>query len=161
MNADHHDAELMQRGESTESSVLDRREFVRLAGASLALAGLGGCTRLPAEHILPYVDNRPELTPGVARHFATAMTIDGFATGLIVKATTVVRRRSKAIPIIPRVSAEPGRSSRRRYFSSMILIAHRMRASAARGPTGRPSRHRSPPARCARASGHEAPACDC
>jgi molybdopterin-containing oxidoreductase family iron-sulfur binding subunit len=71
--------------DSTESSVLDRREFVRLAGASIAIAGLGGCTRMPAEHILPYVDNRPELTPGVAQHYATAMTIDGYATGLIVE----------------------------------------------------------------------------
>ncbi|HEY4306734.1 MAG TPA: 4Fe-4S dicluster domain-containing protein [Gemmatimonadaceae bacterium] len=71
--------------ETTESAVLDRREFVRLAGASVALAGLAGCTRLPAKNILPYVDNRPELTPGVAQHYATAMTIDGIATGLLVE----------------------------------------------------------------------------
>ncbi|HEY4131297.1 MAG TPA: 4Fe-4S dicluster domain-containing protein [Gemmatimonadaceae bacterium] len=65
---------------------MDRREFLRLAGASVALAGLDGCTRMPAEHILPYVDNRPELTPGVAQHYATAMMLDGYATGLIVEA---------------------------------------------------------------------------
>src|SRR5581483_2050488 len=64
---------------------LSRREFLRLAGASVALAGLDGCTRLPAEHILPYVDNRPELTPGVAQHYATSMVLDGYATGLIVE----------------------------------------------------------------------------
>ncbi|MGH9887070.1 MAG: molybdopterin oxidoreductase, partial [bacterium] len=65
--------------------LLDRRDFLRLAGASLALAGLDGCTRLPAEHILPYVDSRPELTPGVAQYYATAMCIDGCATGLVVE----------------------------------------------------------------------------
>jgi molybdopterin-containing oxidoreductase family iron-sulfur binding subunit len=40
---------------------------------------------MPAEHILPYVDNRPEITPGVGAYYATAMSIDGFATGLIVE----------------------------------------------------------------------------
>jgi molybdopterin-containing oxidoreductase family iron-sulfur binding subunit len=64
---------------------LHRREFLRLAGASIAFAGLDGCTRMPAENILPYVDNRPELTPGVGQHYATAMCVDGIATGLIVE----------------------------------------------------------------------------
>ena len=71
--------------ESTSERPLDRREFLRLAGASIALAGLDGCTRMPAENILPYVDNRPELTPGVGQHYATAMCVDGIATGLIVE----------------------------------------------------------------------------
>jgi molybdopterin-containing oxidoreductase family iron-sulfur binding subunit len=64
---------------------VDRREFLRLAGASIALAGLDGCTRMPAEHILPYVDNRPELTPGVGQYYATALCVDGLATGVIVE----------------------------------------------------------------------------
>src|SRR5581483_7428512 len=64
---------------------LSRREFIRLAGASVALAGLDGCSRMPAEHILPYVDNRPELTPGVGSYYATAMCTDGYATGVIVE----------------------------------------------------------------------------
>src|SRR5262249_32693286 len=66
------------------TSAIDRREFLRLAGASIALAGLDGCSRLPAENILPYVDNRPELTPGIAQYYATAMCVDGCATGLLV-----------------------------------------------------------------------------
>ena len=74
--------------EGTRGAGIDRREFLRLAGASMALAGLDGCSRLPAEHILPYVDNRPELTPGVGQHYATAMCIDGVATGLIVESHT-------------------------------------------------------------------------
>jgi len=64
---------------------LNRRDFLRLAGASVALAGLDGCSRMPAEHILPYVDSRPELTPGIGSYYATAMSVDGYATGLIVE----------------------------------------------------------------------------
>jgi hypothetical protein len=46
------------------SEDVSRRTFVKLLGASVALAGLDGCTRMPASNILPYV-NQPELTPGV------------------------------------------------------------------------------------------------
>ena len=69
---------------AAEADDLSRRHFVKLLGASVALAGLDGCTRLPSERILPYVD-QPELTPGIPQHYATAMTIDGFATGLLVE----------------------------------------------------------------------------
>ena len=65
---------------------LSRRTFLKALGASLALAGLDGCTRLPAEKILPYVNEPPELVPGVATHYATSMLLDGYATGLIVEA---------------------------------------------------------------------------
>src|SRR5579872_7022550 len=65
---------------------LSRRGFLKALGASLALAGLDGCTRIPAEKILPYVNEPPELTPGVAVHYATSMVLDGYATGLIVEA---------------------------------------------------------------------------
>jgi len=68
------------------SDDLSRRSFLKLLGASVALAGLDGCTRMPGEHILPWVHQPPELTPGVALHYATSMTLDGFATGLIVEA---------------------------------------------------------------------------
>src|SRR5919198_3193181 len=67
-----------------EQDEVSRRNFVKLLGASIALAGLDGCTRVPGERILPYVD-QPAVTPGVPQHYATAMTIDGFATGLLVE----------------------------------------------------------------------------
>jgi molybdopterin-containing oxidoreductase family iron-sulfur binding subunit len=58
-----------------------RREFMTLAAASAALAG---CAQRPARTIYPYNDPPPEVTPGVAQHFATAMVVDGLATGLLV-----------------------------------------------------------------------------
>src|SRR5882724_11751789 len=34
---------------------VDRRQFLKLMSASLALAGLGACTRQPPEKVVPYV----------------------------------------------------------------------------------------------------------
>src|SRR5438034_1489307 len=70
--------------DTLQSDELSRRNFMKLLGASMALAGLEGCTRLPTERILPYVD-QPDLTPGVSQHYATAMVLDGYATGLLVE----------------------------------------------------------------------------
>lgn len=63
----------------------NRREFWRLMSASLALAGITGCTRQPLEKVVPYVD-RPELiVPGKPLFFATAMPFAGSAIGLLVE----------------------------------------------------------------------------
>ena len=66
-------------------SEIGRRGFIKLMGASLALAGLTGCTRQPPEHIAPYVRQPEEIIPGHPLFFATAMTMGGFATGLLVE----------------------------------------------------------------------------
>src|SRR5262249_53006726 len=42
---------------------VDRRQFLRLMGASLALAGLGACSRAPTETIVPYVRPPEGLVP--------------------------------------------------------------------------------------------------
>ncbi len=34
---------------------------------------------------MPYVVQPPEVTPGVPRHYATATTLDGYATGIVVE----------------------------------------------------------------------------
>jgi len=62
-----------------------RRDLLRLLGASAALAGATGCSRGAAEFIVPYVDQPPEVTPGVPTHYATTMAIDGYGTGLIAE----------------------------------------------------------------------------
>jgi len=46
-----------------EDAVEGRRNFLKLMGASLALAGLTACTRQPTEHIMPYVRQPEELIP--------------------------------------------------------------------------------------------------
>jgi molybdopterin-containing oxidoreductase family iron-sulfur binding subunit len=62
-----------------------RREFLTLMGASLALAGLTGCTRQPTETILPYVRQPEEIVPGRPLFFATAVAPDGYARGVLVE----------------------------------------------------------------------------
>ena len=64
----------------------ERREFLRIAAASLAAAGLAGCWKTPEERIIAYGNRPPELTPGNALHYATAWTLDGHAMGLLVTA---------------------------------------------------------------------------
>ncbi|MGH9868701.1 MAG: TAT-variant-translocated molybdopterin oxidoreductase [Candidatus Polarisedimenticolia bacterium] len=62
-----------------------RREFLRLMGASLALAGLTACTRQPAEAIVPYVRAAEEIVPGQPLYFATAFTLAGLGQGVLVE----------------------------------------------------------------------------
>lgn len=64
---------------------LSRRNFVKVMGASLALAGLSGCVIQPPEKIVPYVRPVEGMLPGKANFFATAMSLGGVATGLLAK----------------------------------------------------------------------------
>src|SRR5580704_6360730 len=68
-----------------ENPAEGRRNFLKLMGASMALAGLTGCTRQPTEHIVPYVRQPEELIPGRPLFFATAVTLGGVANGLLVE----------------------------------------------------------------------------
>ncbi len=65
---------------------LSRRNFVKVMGASLALAGLSGCVIQPPEKIVPYVTSTEGMLPGKANFFATTMSVGGVATGLLAKA---------------------------------------------------------------------------
>lgn len=64
---------------------VSRRDFLKLAGASMALAGLAGCTRQPLEEILPYVRQPEQLVLGRPIYFATAMPFAGYALPLLVE----------------------------------------------------------------------------
>ena len=72
-------------GASEWETGLSRRNFLKVTGASLGLAGLTACTRQPPERIVPYVQQPEQLVPGRPLVFATAMTLGGFATGLLVE----------------------------------------------------------------------------
>jgi len=69
----------------TVADPVARRRFLKLMGASLALGGFTACTRQPAETIVPYVRPPDGLTVGDPLYFATAMTIGGVSTGLLVE----------------------------------------------------------------------------
>jgi MoCo/4Fe-4S cofactor protein with predicted Tat translocation signal len=68
------------------SDPIGRRRFLKLMGASLALAGLSACVKPPQGKIFPYSQPPSEiLIPGKPLFFATAMTIAGRAIGLLVE----------------------------------------------------------------------------
>ncbi len=64
---------------------VSRRGFLRLMGASMALAGLAGCTKQPDEPIYPYVKAPEDLILGKPMYFATAHPFVTGAVPLLVK----------------------------------------------------------------------------
>src|SRR5713226_6465208 len=62
-----------------------RRKFLKLMGASMALAGLSACTRQPTETIMPYVRQPEEVIPGRPLYFATAVPEAAVAMGVLVE----------------------------------------------------------------------------
>jgi molybdopterin-containing oxidoreductase family iron-sulfur binding subunit len=68
------------------AGAFDRRRFLQLMAASLALGGLAGCGPEPApRELLPYVEAPVGVVPGRARYYATATTFDGYATGVLLE----------------------------------------------------------------------------
>ena len=65
--------------------VLERRRFLQLMAASMALGGLSACgPETNPRQLLPYVVQPAGIVPGRARYYATATTNEGFATGVMV-----------------------------------------------------------------------------
>jgi molybdopterin-containing oxidoreductase family iron-sulfur binding subunit len=64
---------------------LSRRSLLRLLGAGTALAGAASCSRGPAEHIVPYVRQPPEITPSVPRRYATVTAPSGYGVGILAE----------------------------------------------------------------------------
>jgi molybdopterin-containing oxidoreductase family iron-sulfur binding subunit len=62
-----------------------RRQFLKLMGASLALAGVSACTRQPPEKIVPYVRQPEEIVPGRPLFFATSMPQGGVGVPLLAE----------------------------------------------------------------------------
>src|SRR5262249_7075909 len=71
--------------QATAASTLSRRDFLKFTAAALALAGLSACTSQPPDKIVPYVDQPEQLVPGEPLFFATALTLAGYATGVLVE----------------------------------------------------------------------------
>jgi molybdopterin-containing oxidoreductase family iron-sulfur binding subunit len=66
------------------SSGANRRQFLQLMGASMALAGLTACRR-PVETILPYTRKPEEVIPGIAQYYATAMPHRGWLRPILAE----------------------------------------------------------------------------
>ncbi|MGC2515395.1 MAG: TAT-variant-translocated molybdopterin oxidoreductase [Terriglobales bacterium] len=73
------------KGASEWLDGLSRRGFLKTMGASLALAGLTGCTRMPITEIVPYVRQPENVVPGRPMFYATAFTLGGYASPILVE----------------------------------------------------------------------------
>src|ERR1700676_4889805 len=81
---DHKENEF-PHGANDPCATMDRRELLKVMAASAAFAGLTGCTKLPTQKIVPYVRQPEEIIPGKPLFYATAVTLDGVATGVLVE----------------------------------------------------------------------------
>ena len=73
------------KGASEWLDSVSRRGFLKLMGASLAMAGMTACTKQPLEPIVPYVKQPEEVVPGRPLFFATAFTLGGYASPVLVE----------------------------------------------------------------------------
>jgi MoCo/4Fe-4S cofactor protein with predicted Tat translocation signal len=63
----------------------DRRRFLQLMAASMALGGLSACGPEPnPRQLLPYVEQPPGIVPGRSRYYATATTLEGYSSGVLI-----------------------------------------------------------------------------
>ena len=82
--------ELLHREYPRYAAVLDgsmnRRQFLKVLGASLALAGITACgVNAPVEKIVPYVSQPEQIVPGKPLYYASALTLGGYARGVLVE----------------------------------------------------------------------------
>ncbi len=73
------------KGASEWLDTVSRRGFLKVMGASLGLAGMTGCVKLPLEPIVPYVRQPENVIPGRPMYYATAVTLGGYASPVLVE----------------------------------------------------------------------------
>jgi MoCo/4Fe-4S cofactor protein with predicted Tat translocation signal len=73
------------KGASEWVDSVSRRGFLKVMGASMALAGMTGCVKLPLEPIVPYVRQPEDVIPGRPQFYATAITLGGYASPVLVE----------------------------------------------------------------------------
>jgi MoCo/4Fe-4S cofactor protein with predicted Tat translocation signal len=73
------------RGASEMTDPVTRRTFIKLMGASLALAGVSACTYMPQEKMTPYTLQPQGRVPGIPLFYASTATLNGYASGILVR----------------------------------------------------------------------------
>ena len=64
---------------------LSRRNFLKMAAATMALSGLTACTKQPTREIYSYVKQPEQLVLGQPLYYATTMVLGGFGTGVLAR----------------------------------------------------------------------------
>jgi MoCo/4Fe-4S cofactor protein with predicted Tat translocation signal len=88
LSDDPHFVDMLHREFPRQASewdeTVDRRNFLKLAAASLAFAGISGC-RKPEQFIVPYVKQPDGMILGKPQFYATAMAFGADAVGVLVE----------------------------------------------------------------------------
>jgi molybdopterin-containing oxidoreductase family iron-sulfur binding subunit len=124
--------------EADEAHGVGRRDFLRGIGVTLvnSSALLAGCTRAPTEKIVPYRVQPADVKVGEASHYATAMSIDGYAVGLLVESHEGRPTKLEGNPEHP---ASLGAAGTYEQASLMDLYApRRLRETLQRGTSATP-----------------------
>ncbi|MCU0492594.1 MAG: TAT-variant-translocated molybdopterin oxidoreductase [Chloroflexaceae bacterium] len=73
------------QGAAELTDPVSRRNFLKLMGASLALAGLAGCTIPPPQQkVAPYAQAPTNQLPGVPLYYTTVLPQSGYGLGVVV-----------------------------------------------------------------------------
>src|SRR5215475_7644477 len=112
--------EFPQQAEEWDDPI-ERRTFLKLMGASLALAGLSGCVIQPPEKIIPYVHQPEELIPGRGIYFATAFSLSGIAAPLLVRSNEGRPTKVEGNPDHP---SNPGATATDIFSQASILTLY-------------------------------------
>src|SRR3989454_4604928 len=100
---------------------VERRTFLKIMGASLALAGLSACVIQPPEKVIPYVKQPEEEVPGKGLFFATAYSLGGIATPLLVRSNEGRPTKVEGNPDHP---SNPGATATDIFSQASILTLY-------------------------------------
>ncbi len=88
--------------DAADRLTVNRRDILRLMGASLALAGLSACDDAPpAGAVATHDPGVPGHTPGVPLVFATTLELDGFGKGVLVSSQNGRPSKIEGNPLHP------------------------------------------------------------
>src|SRR6185437_16727466 len=75
-------AKVIERFPALAGFDLRRRDVLKCLAATMAIVGLDGCERRADETAMPFVVN-PDGGPGVERHYASAVELDGIGQPIV------------------------------------------------------------------------------
>ena len=85
---------------AVQSDGFNRRDVLKIAGASLALGGMA-CIRRPEEEILPFTRMPESVIPGVRMNYATTLNRSEGALGIVVEANEGRPTKIEGNPLHP------------------------------------------------------------
>ena len=100
-----------------------RRSFMKLMGASLALAGLtlSGCRRWPKEEVIPCASSPKDRVPGIPERYATVMELGGIGIGLLVSCFDGRPIKIEGNPDHPFANTSPGFGAADAFAQASVL----------------------------------------